>query len=197
MVKVGDTVKLVEKYRGWCCARNFGRNGIVTSISGNYARVTFEGDDLPYKEDSGDIEALKVVSSTPPQKIAQNGYEYSLVGPVKPEWLVDGAWVVRKDNGETNQINQQSENMFSATSSHSRVTGLTSKRVSEEFRPYTVSDWKWGDWAMYDGKRVFVMTGADKDGYIGASYPGIDPLGCDEVSKNYDYFAVSKLTPTF
>ena len=55
------------------------------------------------------------------------------------------------------QINQQSENMFSATSSLSRVTDITAKRVAEEFRPHTASDWKWGDWAMYDGKRVFVV----------------------------------------
>ena len=189
MVKVGDTVKLVEKYRGWCCARNFGRNGIVASISGNYARVTFEGDDLPYKEDGGNIEALKVVSSTPPQKITKNGYEYSLVGPVKPEWLVDGAWVVRKDNGETHRIEQKSDDCFSATSSHSRVTGLTAKRVSEEFRPHTASDWKWGDWAMYAGRKVFVIERGNWKGDIRVSHP--------DLPDGVDYVPVLQLTPTF
>lgn len=72
MVKVGDTVKLVEMYRGWCDARNLGRNGIVISVSNNYATVSFEGDDLPFKTDYGNIEALQVISNAPPEKITQN-----------------------------------------------------------------------------------------------------------------------------
>ena len=134
---------------------------------------------------------------SPPEKITQNGYEYSLVGPVKPEWLVDCAWVVREDNGETHQIHQQSDNCFSATSSFSRTTGLTAKMVSEEFRPHTASDWKWGDWAVYNGKRVFVVGGVDNTGRVLVSYPDIYPLGEDDADRNFLYVPTPKLTPTF
>ena len=136
---------------------------------------------------------LELIYSYPAETITQNGYEYRLVDPVVPEWVKDGAWVVRKDNGETHQINQKSENSFSATSSLSRVTGLTAKRVAEEYRPFTKEDWKWGMWAMYEGKRVFVMN-------------GVDPIGCVEISgKPITYTTLSgwnmvynsELTPTF
>lgn len=141
--------------------------------------------------------SYEVIHTTPPQKITQNGYEYSLVGPVKPEWLVDGAWVVRKNNGETHQIHQQSEDKFSATSSFSRATGLTAKMVAEEFRHHTASDWKWGDWAMYAEKRVFVVGGVDNTGRVLVSYPDIYPLGKNDSDRNFLFVPHAKLTPTF
>lgn len=189
MVKVGDRVRVVGYnglYKGY---DSHGTTGIVTRIhyNGNIDMRTDKGFIR-----CGHMEDFSIIPPELPEKITQNGYEYSLVGPVKPEWLVDGAWVVRKDNGETHQINQKSENSFSATSSLSRVTGLTVKRVAEEFRPHDPKDWKWGDWAMYDGKRVFVMKGIDRDGDVAISGVGI---GC--TGTNYCFTKPDKLTPTF
>ena len=161
MVKVGDRVIVFGNEAKFGSSKEE-RNGVgvISDLPDRevYYGVTLDtGYYVAAKPENIHYNVEVTIYTTPPEKITQNGYEYSLVGPVKPEWLVDGAWVVRKDNGETHQINQKSENSFSATSSLSRVTGLTAKRVAEEFRPHEPNDWKWGDWAMYDGKRVFVV----------------------------------------
>lgn len=197
MVKVGDTVKLVEKYRGWCDARNFCRNGIVISVGGSYAKVIFEGNDLPFKTDYGNIKALKVVSTTPPQKITKNGYEYSLVGPVKPDWLVDGAWVVRKDNGCKHQVILNDNGRLVLTMQGTGTTILLNHHIYDQYRPHEPKDYKWGDWALYDGKRVFVVGGVDNTGRVLVSYPDIYPLGKNDADRNFLLAPSSKLTPTF
>ena len=199
MVKVGDTVKLVGRHRGWCDNRNFGRYGIVTGISGNYADVVFEGDDILFKYDNGNIAALEVIHDTPPQKITQNGYEYSLVGPVKPEWLVDGAWVVSRITGKLYKVLQVSNCKFQAVNSDgtNNSGNLTSEEFSSAYRPHTASEWKWGDWALYRGKRVFVIGRVESIGMIAVSAFNIDRDGGDEYDKNYAFIRHSELTPTF
>lgn len=195
MFKAGERVRLTDKcqYLGAHYGYKVGDIGFIEAVERKDSVVVeMENPKNGYTSLWCVTYELEHAEKTPPQKITQNGYEYSLVGPVKPEWLVDGAWVVRKDNGETHQIHQQSENCFSATSSFSRVTGLTAKRVSEEFRPHEPKDWKWGDWAMYDGKRVFVMRGADYINNVAISGIG---LGC--TGNNNTYVNPTDLTPTF
>ena len=189
MIKVGDTVRLVERFRGWCDDRNFGRYGIVTGISGNYADVVFEGDDTLYKCDNGNIAALEVIHDTPPQKITQNGYEYELVGPVKPEWLVDGAWVVRKDNGCKHQVVLNKNGLLVLTMPGTDATILPNHHIYDQYRPHTASDWKWGDWAMYAGRKVFVIERGNWKGDIRVSHP--------DLPDGVDYVPVLQLTPTF
>ena len=133
---------------------------------------------------------------SPPQKITQNGYEYELVGPVKPEWLVDGSWVVNVHDGEKRLVEEFAPGVFNL-----KVNDLVSIRyhegIRDQYRPHTASDWKWGDWAMYRGKRVFVMTGADAYNCVSVSYPDIYPLGANEANRNFLLVKHDELTPTF
>ncbi len=138
---------------------------------------------------------LKPIS--PPQKITQNGYEYELVGPVKPDWLVDGAWVVRKDNGCKHQVVLNKNGLLVLTMPGTDATILLNHHIYDQYRPHTASDWKWGDWAMYAGKRVFVVGGVDNAGRIFVSYPDIYPLGKNDADRNFLFVPSSKLTPTF
>ena len=105
--------------------------------------------------------SYEVIHATPPQKITKNGYEYSLVGPVKPDWLVDGAWVVDKETGILYRIMVVSGRFICVDK-----TRLGERRdldyITSNFRPHAPSDWKWGDWAMYDGKKVFVVKAESK-----------------------------------
>ena len=191
MVKVGDKIRILIDGADYASVMR-GDEFVVSEVFGEEAIEVAGENNWIFSSCS-----YEVIHTTPPKKITKNGYEYSLVGPVKPDWLVDGVWVVRKDNGEMHQINKQSENMFSATSSLSRVTGLTAKRVSEEFRPHEPSDWKWGDWALYDGKRVFVMSSLTHDNLVGVSFPNIDGKDLTDPSEQWDFAEVSELTPTF
>lgn len=183
MVKVGDTVVSVSDET---IDIKIGNKYVVTGVAGFTIQFLDDGNS-PITRNIRDYRTVK--TSQPPQKIQQDGYEYELVGPVKPDWLVDGAWVVRKGNGETHQINQVSSDCFSATSESSRVTGLTAQRIADEFRPHTPEDFKWGDWAMYDGKRVFVMGKIKGNGLILVSYKDFD--------FGFIYVHPSSLTPTF
>ena len=136
---------------------------------------------------------------SPPQKITQNGYEYSLVGPVKPEWLVDGAWVVSRITGKLYKVLQVSNCKFQAVNSDgtNNSGNLTSEEFSSAYRPHTASEWKWGDWALYRGKRVFVIGRVESIGMIAVSALNIDRDGEDEYDKNYAFIRHSELTPTF
>lgn len=134
---------------------------------------------------------------SPPEKITQNGYEYSLVGPVKPEWLVDGAWVVRKDNGCKHQVVLNKNGFLVLTMPGTDTTILPNHHIYDQYRPHEPKDWKWGDWAMYDGKRVFVVGDVDNTGRVLVSYPDIYPLGKNDADRNFLYVPTPKLTPTF
>jgi len=140
--------------------------------------------------------SYEVIHATPPQKITQNGYEYELAGPVKPKWLVDRAWVVNVNDGSKRLVEEVEHGVFNL-----KVNELVSIRYHEgircQYRPHTESDWKWGDWAMYDGKRVFVMTKVDSKGCVAVSYPDIFPLGCNETNRSFLIVSSSELTPTF
>lgn len=133
---------------------------------------------------------------SPPEKITQNGYEYSLVGPVKPEWLVDGAWVVNTDNGEKRIVVEERPGVFNLC-----IDGLASIRyydgIRNQYRPHEPKDWKWGDWAMYRGKRVFVMSSMSHDGLVGFSFPNIDGTDLTNPSEQWDFADEYELTPTF
>lgn len=136
---------------------------------------------------------LKPIS--PPQKITQNGYEYELVGPAKPDWLVDGAWVVDKKTGHKYRVS--CDNGVYTFNNGTREVIIDFISLPTRFRPHAVTDWKWGDWAMYDGKRVFVIGGVDNAGRVFVSYPDIYPLGRNDADRNFLFIPSSKLTPTF
>lgn len=132
--------------------------------------------------------SYEVIHTTPPKKITQNGYEYSLVGPVNPEWLVDGAWVVNTDNGEKRLVKEERPGVFNLC-----VNGLASIRyhdgIRNQYRLHEPKDWKWGDWAIYAGRKVFVIGKGNWMGDIRVSHPDL----LDGVA----YVSVLSLTPTF
>ena len=140
--------------------------------------------------------SYEVIHTTPPQKITQNGYEYSLVGPVKPEWLVDGAWVVNVCDGGKRLVKEVEPGVFNL-----KVNDLVSIRYHEgirnQYRPHEPKDWKWGDWAMYYGKRVFVMSRMNHDCLVGISFPNIDGEDLTDPMRQWDFAEESELTPTF
>ncbi len=121
---------------------------------------------------------------SPPEKITKNGYEYSLAGPVKPEWLVDGTWVVGKIYGDLYQVIEGENNNFSFRDNHGRLEEKKISTIVNYYRPHEPKDWKWGDWAMYDGKRVFVVCPEHHMNHAmvsGEDFPnGLKyvPLGC-------------------
>lgn len=178
------------------------RNGVVViedsmDISGHYGVTLDTGYYVAAKPENIRHYAEVAVYTTPPQKITQNGYEYSLVGPVKPDWLVDGAWVVRKDNGCKHQVVLNKNGLLVLTMPGTDYAILPNRHIYGQYRPHTASDWKWGDWAMYDGKRVFVIGGVDNAGRIFVSYPDIHPLGRNDADRNFLFVPSSKLTPIF
>lgn len=133
--------------------------------------------------------SYEVIHATPPQKITQNGYEYSLVGPVKPEWLVDGAWVVRKDNGCKHQVVLNKNGLLVLTIPGTDTTILPTHHIYDQYRPHEPKDWKWGDWAMYDGKRVFVVC--PEHHLNNAMVSG------EDFPNGLKYVPLPSLTPTF
>lgn len=181
MVKVGDRVKVSGEFGG--DSRNgLGVIKIVYSLT-VYGVLLDSGRYVVARD--GNIFSI----TTPPQKITQNGYEYSLVGPVKPEWLVDGAWVVRKDNGCKHQVVLNKNGFLVLTMPGTNATILPTHHIYDQYRSHEPKDWKWGDWAIYAGRKVFVIGKGNWMGDIRVSHPDL----LDGVA----YVSVLSLTPTF
>ena len=79
MVKVGDKIRILfdgadhaKVMRGdeFVVCEVFGDGGVLVDGEYNWLFSSY---------------SYEVMHATPPEKITQNGYEYSLVGPVKPE----------------------------------------------------------------------------------------------------------------
>lgn len=182
MVKVGDKIRIlfdradhanVKRGDEFVVCEVFGDGGV--RVDGEYNWAFYPC-------------SYEVIHATPPQKITQNGYEYSLVGPVKPEWLVDGAWVVNTETGEKRLIKEERPGVFNLC-----IDGLASIRyydgIRNQYRPHEPDDWKWGDWAMYAGRKVFVIEKVNWMGDIRVSHPDLlDGVTC---------VSVLSLTPTF
>ena len=190
MVKVGDKIRIlfdgadhanVQRGDEFVVCEVFGDGGV--RVDGEYNWLFNNG-------------SYEVIHATPPEKVTHNGYEYSLVGPVKPEWLVDGAWVVDKETGEKRVVKEERPGVFNLC-----TDGLASIRyydgLRNQYRPHEPKDWKWGDWAMYRGKRVFVMTNTNNYDCVSVSYPDIYPLGANEANRNFLLVKHDELTPTF
>lgn len=183
MFKVGDSLIVTGKQGHFIPV---GSKVTVVEVHNNDPDRTYLVEDergLPQWVYNDDLQLI-----SPPEKITQNGYEYSLVGPVKPEWLVDGAWVVNTDNGEKRIVKEERPGVFNLC-----VDGLASIRyydgLRNQYRPHEPKDWKWGDWAMYDGKRVFVMCPEHDNNYAMISGEGF--------SNGIKYVPLHSLTPTF
>ena len=192
MVKIGDTVVSVSD------------EDIDIAIGNEYVVTDVSELTISFRDDGGDRRKrllcdYRVIHTHPPQKIQQNGYEYELVGPVKPDWLVDGAWVVSKGTGNKYKVKEVGNNTFRAENEDGSFNSgaVSSSQFSEFYRPHTPEDFKWGDWAMYEGKRVFVIADSDEHGSIPVSYPDIYPLGYNETQRSFLSVSGKTLTPTF
>lgn len=153
MVKVGDKIRILFDGADYADVKR-GDEFVVFEVYGD-EDVQVDGE---YNWNFSSC-SYEVIHTTPPEKITQNGYEYSLVGPVKPEWLVDGAWVVSRITGTLYKTKQVGNDRFQAIKGDgfNNSGNLTAEEFSSAYRPHEPKDWKWGDWAMYDGKRVFVV----------------------------------------
>ena len=120
----------------------------------------------------------------PPEKITQNGYEYSRVGLVKPEWLVDGAWVVSKDDSAVVQIYVDDRSIGAYNANGTYHSTIEVSKADTYLRPFTNADWKWGMWAEYKGQKVFVNDRIDNG--VTVSKP----------SNPYFFIPFSEITPT-
>ena len=189
MVKVGDKIRVLVDGADRASVRR-GDKFVVRRIL-NSVYIEVEGEyKWRFHHDS-----YEVIESEPPQKITQNGYEYSLVGPVQPEWLVDGAWVVSRSTGILYKVIHTGNDRFCAMNGDGSYNcgPITASGFIRAYRLHEPSDYKWGDWAMYMGKKVFVVDdGPDCDGDIGVSGKGIG-IG----STNLRHVTPDKLTPAF
>lgn len=185
MVKVGDKIRILLDAAEYANVQR-GDEFVVSKVFDEEC-VEVEGkNNWIFSSNS-----YEVIHATPPQKITKNGYEYSLVGPVKPDWMVDGAWVVSRITGKLYKTKQTGNDRFQAVNADgtNNSGNLTAEEFSAAYRPHTSSDWKWGDWAMYDGKRVFVVLPEHHTGYAMISGEGF-PDGLK-------YVPFHELTPTF
>lgn len=152
MFKVGDRVKVSGEWGG------DSRNGIgvIEDVGGLNVHGVRLDNGRYIAAEVGNIFSI----TTPPSKITQNGYEYSLVGPVKPGWLVDGAWVVRKESGEIGQVRTgiRGETVFSPLSKAFR-DNVSNILVVEHYRPFTNSDWKWACGLSIAERRFLFVVG--------------------------------------
>ena len=186
MVKVGDSMIVTGEF-GHCIP--VGSKVIVLEVGNNSLDRTYKVETESGFRQWVSYDDLHHIA--PPQKITQNGYEYSLVGPVKPKWLVDGAWVVSRITGTLYKTTQVGNDRFQAIKGDgfNNSGNLTAEEFSAAYRPHEPKDWKWGDWAMYDGKRVFVVCPEHHLNYAMISGNGF-PNGLK-------YVSLYNLTPTF
>lgn len=163
--KVGDRVKLVKEFGGWCGC-NLGKEGVIIAKKSEdyeWERAKFDNsvDDI-FETDYGNPSHLELLSSTPPATIQHEGYNYTRGEPVVPEWVKDGAWVVEKETGDVMCLSV-SKHAVKAINMNGQLKwyGGDKKTASVSFRPFTDADWKWGMWAEYYGEKVFVNDRID------------------------------------
>ena len=142
----------------------------------------------------GDVEAFgfHLVSTTPPETIQHEGYNYTRGEPVVPEWVKDGAWIVDKEDGAVSQlfICGNSAGVHGYTETDYGSIDLCD--VADVFRPFTNEDWKWGMWAEYKGEKVFIMSEADTAGNVEISKKPI----YKKALSSFTIALSSELTPT-
>ena len=191
--KVGDRVKLVKV--GGSVPISFGyKVGDIASIVDprDASSIVIKMDYGPEEERTLFVcshEIEPAIRLTTPETIQHEGYNYTRGEPVVPEWVKDGAWVVTTKDGELipdvlYQLVEQEDGFY--TKGRSGYLGKITAVFINSFRPHEPSDYKWGDWAMYGGEKVFVMR-REKEGYISVSHP--------DFNKGHGIVQVSELTP--
>ena len=181
--KVGDRVRKVASSHLW--SFNKGEELTVTGFSSLGNVWVSDGKESDTAYDS-DLELTSRAPETPPATITHEGYTYNRGERVRPEWLKDGAWVVNVGTGDLRQVKEVSPGVFDLTTG-TIISIRYGDHIRDQYRPHEPSDYKWGDWAMYDGEKVFVMGRKDGE-YIFVSHA--DFIG------GHAYVGVSSLTPT-
>lgn len=196
--QVGDRVKLVEEHGAWCNG-NLGKEGTVIRVPNEergWMYVKFDNSiGEAFETDWGSPDYLKLVSTstTPPETIQHEGYNYTRGEPVVPEWVKDGAWVVNICSGELRKVKEVKPGVFDLV-----VNDLVSIRyqdaIRDQYRPFTNADWKWGMWAEYKGEKVFVCSGKLPFDLIRI---GANPDGKIHTTLGSNgYVNINQLTPT-
>ena len=168
----------------------FGERFTVTDCKGGGVYFT-DSNGIVRARPEGDYKLIHRPEQTPPATITHEGYTYNRGERVVPEWVKDGTWVVCFINNELAKISIKGDEIFL------ELKGGEKGRIPNEdliasFRPHTPEDYKWGDWAMYEGKKVFVMTSPDGHGLIAVS-----GIGLNTILSNWNFVRQHELTPTF
>lgn len=196
MVKVGDKIRILKDRASGANVRK-GDEFIVDSLEGG-GSVTVEGpknwmfNKASYSVISQPVYTIPADTETVTLKYADGSTQDIDVKDRArgvPEWVKDGQWVVHKENGELSQLIEGELGYFKAVNKKTWYPFVldfhSSMTVSDIFRPFTNSDWKWGMWAEYRGEKVFVNG---PHGAYGATVSSPNN-GCF-------YVRTSELTPT-
>ena len=189
--KVGDVIR--NKYNSHYEVGAIGKVIGVTDLG--WVRVDLKSTsrygESNYWANQDWMELISSPSEAPPATITHEGYTYTRGERVYPEWLKDGAWVVNVVSGVLRQVKEVSPGVFDLTTG-TIISIRYGDHIRDQYRPHEPSDYKWGDWAMYDGKKVFVMN------YLGSE--GIEistPPTCKKALDAWGIALPSELTPTF
>ena len=190
--KVGDWVRKVASGHLW--EFKVGDELTVTGFSSLGNAWVSNGEDTDTAHDS-DLELISRPSETPPTTIEHEGYTYTRGERVLPDWLKDGAWVVNVGTGDLRQVHEVSPGVFNLATG-TAISIRYGEHIRDQYRPHEPSDYKWGDWAMYEGKKIFVMAKIKPDGRLAASYPNMDGRCEHTGTSQWGYIHTSQLTPT-
>lgn len=193
--KVGDVIRNIDNPH-----YEIGAIGKVIGVNDDgYVKVNLKSKTIygerNYWAYQGWMELISSPSETPPATITHEGYTYTRGDRVLPDWLKDGAWVVNVGTGDLRQVKEVSPGVFDLATG-AAISVRYGDHIRDQYRPHKPSDYKWGDWAMYEGKKVFVMAKITPDGRLAVSYPNMDG-NCEHTgTSQWDYIHTSKLTPT-
>ncbi|QHJ84054.1 MAG: hypothetical protein [Caudoviricetes sp.] len=188
--KVGDIVENVRDCEMGICTGN--KYKVTSTLLDG--RICFLDDDGDHRTRRGDFYKLHSrASETPPATITHEGYTYTRGERVCPEWLKGGAWVISRRTGILYKVTHAGNDRFCAANSDGSYNcgQISASEFIRAYRPHEPSDYKWGDWAMYEGKKVFVMNEIDVTRHIPISGVGIGITGA-----NYKFVTANQLTPT-
>lgn len=183
--KVGD---VVENISDGALDINVGERYTITGVDGSLIDFNDSAGHGRTRTSNG-YKLHSRPSESPPATITHEGYTYTRGERVRPDWLKDGAWVVNVGTGDLRQVKEVSPGVFDLTTG-TIISIRYGDHIRDQYRPHEPSDYKWGDWAMYDGKKVFVMCGPDQDNHI-----AISGTGMNNSLSNWKFVKPSELTP--
>ena len=186
--KVGDVIESVSDF---CPTSGLSSGDVRIVTDCKNGSVYFnDSDGIQRYRPQRDYKLIHRPEQTPPATITHEGYTYNRGERVVPEWVKDGAWVVRASDGQKFEILEGEPGNFALNGFRALPNSVSITYLVKNYRPHTPEDYKWGDWAMYEGKKVFVMRRHEYNRDVAISGEGLSHV-------NWRYVPLSSLTPTF